>query len=850
MRRHLFAVALLSAAVLIAPRSAPADEGLLEAHCADCHTGDTPEGDFDLRVLGDRPAAGNADFWANSLRYVTAGEMPPPGYGRLSDADRAAVTDFLDAGLRDYDAARGVSREPGPRRLNNRELVNSLRDVLRLEHVGTHRPAADLPGDALHHGFDTNGDALGLSRFHLEQSIGVFRKVLDATLLTGPRPPTQFYRITPDDLRVGDHRPGAGGERAGRTADGVDLRDPAQRVTFANFPAAPATGRYRIRVRAAGLDRGLYDAAATGIHPGDPIRLRVHLGGREFDFDLPDGPPADGQPAVIAVDAWLAAGTPVELSNPTDGLRLEGNGNFKFQFRIAHDHIQRHDPELYARVVREVVPRARTRRDVPGHWIHWVDYWRGPRPRVYGVEVEGPLYESWPPRRQVALLGEDPRAENAAEILRPIAERAWRREVRDGELDPIVRLVRRHAAEADDPASADVAALKEGIVAVLASPAFLLVGGDDGDPADRFAAKLARFLGGTIPDRRLRDAARDGRLGTFAEVRAEVRRRFASGEADEFLREFPRAWLELDRINFMAPDPVRFPLYDRKRLGEDMVGEVRHLFRHAVERNRPLPELLAGDSSFLNADLARVYGVGGVPQDSVFREHTFTDGRRGGLLGTGAFLTLTADSLGTSPIHRAVYVMENFLGLHPSPPPADVEVTEPDVRQAKTIREVLDLHRSDPRCAACHRGIDPWGYAFENFDSVGAWREEYTAHIPDRPSRRELLEIAEEDHRRAAAGLPPVPRPWEATPLPVESSARFRGGEGYGEITEFRRLLRTDRNRDRFVRCFIGKLLTYADGVPPADPAGVERILAVSAAHDHRIVDTIAAVVHSPLFRP
>ena len=157
-----------------------------------------------------------------------------------------------------------------------------------------------------------------------------------------------------------------------------------------------------------------------------------------------------------------------------------------------------------------------------------------------------------------------------------------------------------------------------------------------------------------------------------------------------------------------------------------MVGEALHFFRHLVEEDRPLPELLLANYSFINADLATVYGVEDGPRDSQFHRYEFKDGRRGGLLGMGAFLTSTADSLSTSPIHRAVYVMENFLGIEPTPPPADVEITEPDVRQATTIKEILQAHASDENCASCHQKIDPFGYAFENFGPDGSWRDVYT----------------------------------------------------------------------------------------------------------------------------
>jgi hypothetical protein len=163
--------------------------------------------------------------------------------------------------------------------------------------------------------------------------------------------------------------------------------------------------------------------------------------------------------------------------------------------------------------------------------------------------------------------------------------------------------------------------------------------------------------------------------------------------------------MELNDINFMAPGPDRFRFYHRKNVSEDMIAEVMHFFRHAIDNNIPLPEFLSADYSFIRADLATIYGVDEMPRDSKLRNYTFTDGRRGGLLGMAAFHTATADSIGTSPIHRAVYVMENFLGIITTPPPPDVQFREPDVRQAKTIKEALQAHVADKNCSTCHQAI-------------------------------------------------------------------------------------------------------------------------------------------------
>ena len=824
-----FAANSLLVTVLLAaplPLFVHGDEGILKTHCADCHTGRDPEGEFQLSSLAGRVDDDNIDSWVSVLDRVIAEEMPPADSSELSPSDRKQLVGSLKQRLRDYKATHPTDHVSRSRRMNNREFRNSISDVLLIEDVGTHLPTANLIGDSLHEGFDTHAETLGFSRFHLEQYIHAVRKIVDATILSGNQPASQRYEIGPTEIfsahtSQNTTRP----ERQGLPG-GFDFLDPQRPAYFSTFKTAPHTGRYKISIRCIGKDRGVYPQEATGMYDDDPIRLTVNLGDRQKIFELPDETIHK-----IELDEWIAAGSRVQMAHPTDGLRLRGNGNFKFQNAITGEYIKQNQPDLYARVVEELKTstRKRVRPRQPQSWHNWVDYWRGPRPQILDVVIEGPFFQSWPPKRQAALLGENPTLSNAEEILTPIAERAWRRKLHAGELDQILTLVQSKAGQGD------VEALKEGVVAILVSHNFLLLNQSRSSVAERTAEKISFFLSSAPPNKKLREDVGAGQLDSFSAVRAEVQRRLAKSEADEFLRAFPFAWLKLSDINFMAPDPERFRHYHRKRVSEDMVDEVLHFFKHAVNNNMALPEFLSADYSFVNADLAEVYGLDDVPNDSKFRKYTFKDGRRGGLLGMGAVLTVTADSLATSPIHRAVYVMENFLGIHPTPPPPDVQITEPDVRAAKTIREVLDSHRSDPNCASCHQRIDPFGYAFENFDPSGAWRENYTIETTN--------SVAAKTNRKRRAAM---------VEIPIDASASFRSGAEYSDIVEYRKHLLNQANRDRFVRCFITKLLTYANGVEPheADFADVDAILEESAANGYRIVDTIAAVIDSPLFRP
>ncbi|MEM8911563.1 MAG: DUF1588 domain-containing protein [Planctomycetota bacterium] len=822
----------LSAAIMVASLSVShvtsADERLLESHCMHCHGDDDGEGDFSLTLLGHQPVSDNLSHWLDALDRVRAREMPPEDDSELTDAERTELIDYLRDQLETYQQGiQRVQSRAKPRRMNNREFALAIADVLLIEDVGTHSPTDNLIGDSLHHGFDTHADTLGFSKFHLEQYVRSVREIVDATILSPERPSSKRYEILPHEIFEATTAQNTQRvERRGRR-DGFDFLDPKRLAYFKDFETTPMSGWYRLKIRCQAMDHGVYHQDDTGIYPGDPIQLAIIMGDRRKVIDLPPTGTKE-----IELTEWMAAGTRLRMQHPTDGLRMLGNGNFKFQNRITGQYFKQHLPAQYEQIV-AAIPEPRPGRRVlgPDAWQHWVEFWMGPRPRILHAVIEGPFYESWPPKRQTRLIGASPSVADAKTILEPIAERAWQRRVRPGELGAIIKMVQSSQKELGE-----LDAIKEGIIAILVSPQFLLLNRDDLNADERFASKLSSFLGSTVSTGALRQQCRSGQLDSYDAVRRELQHWIDSDLAEPFLTSFPYAWLELNDINFMSPDPDHYHHYHRKQLSDDMINEVLHFFRHAVQSNVPVPELLTADYSFVNADLAKVYGINDVPSDSRFRKYTFTDGRRGGLLGMGAFLTSTADSLSTSPIHRAVYVMENFLGIHPTPPPPDVEITEPDVRQAKTIKEILGKHRSDANCASCHQTIDPFGYAFENFGPDGSWRDVYTVTELDDPAST----------KQASRQRKP-----KTVEIPIDAGARFRSGIEYHDIAEFRSVLLTEANRDRFVRCFITKLLTYANGIDPAesDFADIDRILAESAGRDYGIVDTIAAVIDSPLFR-
>ena len=352
-------------------------------------------------------------------------------------------------------------------------------------------------------------------------------------------------------------------------------------------------------------------------------------------------------------------------------------------------------------------------------------------------------------------------------------------------------------------------ALQLGCQAVLCSPGFLYLNLGEGALDEvALASRLSYFLWSSPPDETLLDLAFAGQLKPG--LSAQVTRMLADPKSERFVRHFVRRWLDLDNIGTMPPSG-EFLIYYRDNLETAMRGETETFFRHVLDNNLPPREFLNADYSFLNRELALHYGIEGV-QGNQLQRVSLNNSRRGGLLGHGAFLTASANGVDTSPVVRGIYVLEKLLGYTPPPPPPDVPAIEPDIRGADTIRDLLQKHREVATCAECHRKIDPLGFALENFDAIGGWRDEYEKKTP------------------------------------IDPSGKLPGGDHFRTVPEFRKLL-VDR-QDQFDRCLTEKLLTYALGreLEIGDRPGIDQILADLADRKGGLRDLISLVVLSDPF--
>ncbi|HEY3789063.1 MAG TPA: DUF1592 domain-containing protein, partial [Urbifossiella sp.] len=475
------------------------------------------------------------------------------------------------------------------------------------------------------------------------------------------------------------------------------------------------------------------------------------------------------------------------------------------------------------------------------------DAYKGPGLAVEWVEVEGPLYDSWPPESHNRLFGKLPQIKvprpngnsrlevsslepltDARRILGCFARRAFRRPVADAEVQPFVALAMKKLEEKQTFEQA----LRVGLKAILVSPDFLFLREKPGRLDDfALASRLSYFLWSTMPDEELLNLAERKKLGEPTTLRGQVERMLKDPKAKLLTENFLGQWLSLRDIDATAPD---YRLYSQdwdEMLRESMVKETHLFFEEVLKNDLSLSNFVASDFSFLNERLAKHYAIPGVQGLHMRKVKLPETSHRGGVLTMASVLKVTANGTNTSPVTRGAWVLDRILGTPPSPPPDGVPAVEPDIRGATTMREQLAKHRSIGACAGCHKKIDPPGFALESFDVIGGWRENYRSVGRGEP-------VVIEGRRMMYAKGPKV-----------DSADVLSTGERFQNIDEFKRLLLKDK--DKLARGLTKHLLTYATGAATSndDREAIDAIVAKIRDKDYGLRSLVHEIVQSKAFR-
>lgn len=801
-------LAFLSLGVAGAVCGAEPFEAFLEKRCVSCHGPEKEEGDirFD-RLSRDFRAGADSHHWAEAIDKVNSGEMPPATEPQPTQDEIAAFVASLDAKLKEGRAARMAARPSVAHyRLSRKEYENTVYDLLGVRYDPA-KPG-ELNEDTLWHGFERIGSQLSLSPSHMDRYYRAADIVLDRAFPAASVEPRQVFK-TAAELRYG------GGKSQQEALDRFGIKRPLRDLLFPGRTAVALqanwfgqtgpehSGLYKLRLQ------------ASGIRPlgGQPAHLSI---GKETSEETVDGliefdvtAPEDA-PQVYEFEVFLEMPTTLHFCVvSTDVVDRRAGAAFRNALTSRDGYIFTHSSETLL-----LNPNAPQMFDDKGNGIFstvLLDW----------IEWEGPIVtEEEKARRSDILPAEDTPPELVAERLRKFAERAWRRPVATEELQDYLQFYREEREAGETKADA----FRTALLGVLTSRNFIYLVEGDSVARERLtdwelASRLSYFLWSSMPDDALFAAARNGAL-TGDGLKSEVDRMLTDERIDRFIDDFSRQWLQLHRVGMFPPDKKLYPAYD-DWLETSMETEPVEYFREMFATNQPIEGFLDSDWTMANARLCDFYGLPEPETGGFQRVALKPEDHRGGLLTMGAALGLTSDGTRHRPVHRGVWVSEAIFNKTPPPPPANVDPIEPNppTSPKATIRQKLAAHAQNASCAACHRGIDPLGFAFDQYDAIGQWRE----------------------REQVAAGTGENP--------PVDASGVMPDGRPFADSVEFKRLLIEDR--DKVARAFIEHLCTYAlrRVLTVDDEEGLHAIEVEAKKNGYRVQDIVRAVATSDLLR-
>ena len=822
----------------------------VKTHCVKCHGPAKQEGNFrvDQHLKNEFVDPAAKEKWGEVVNVLNSHEMPPEGEPQPKVDEVAKVVDWITEQM----VRAELVRRDGQivlRRLNRDEYRNTIRDL-----IGIDFDVAAFPLDPASGGFDNNGKALTMSPLLTELYLDAARKILDRALIEGDQPPAIKWRF---EIDSGDNDSNRkiydkqnvivnGGNNPVKDGFKVLHHDNWDKHLNARGYAMKHEGEYIIRIRAAGFvpkRDAVVESARKALQnrfekqiKENPKGERYHREGLERDlkhfqtarmYDY--GPPRlkliqnlGGQPKVIAefdVDATL--------DKPRE---------YEVRARFTREQAGLTIEYAYA------IPRV-----LENFWFQGHDVFARPELYVDWFEIEGPVYESWPPPSHRRLLGDslpskDKERDAAKTIIARFLRSAYRRPVTAAEVEAKLKLF--DLVRADSPSF--VQAIKTPLVAAMASPHFVYlaeVGHVSNVPAPKskqvqkighvenvahvltdheLAVRLSYLLWSSMPDEELNKLADAGRLRDAKTLTAQVNRMLGDPKSEAFVRNFAGQWLGLREVGANPPASDLYPQYDR-HLETSIINESQAFFSEILKHDLSVLNFVGSDFVVINERLARFYGIPDVRGDEFRRVPVPAGVHRGGVVTQASMLTITSNGTRTSPVKRGTWVLKNVLGIDPGLPVAnagDIAPKVPGIDKA-TVRKRLEIHRTLPQCARCHNKIDPLGFALENFNAAGEWREQEGFGYKGRIERND-------------------PK--------IDAASKLPDGTAIDGVDELRTVLR--QKEDLFLNCLAGKLLTFALGreLGIADQPTVKAAVAHTKTNGYTLRSLVQFMVTSESF--
>ena len=782
----IFALALPGVTAADSPHPDKGVENYFENYCIRCHNAEKQKGKFRLdnlsRDFGDELVA---QHWAEVLTRINSGEMPPEEEEKQPTPKETGIAaGWISARINEGLADRMSRRAPvAMYRLSRDEYANTVRDLLGV-HFDVHAPGA-FNEDPRWHGFDRIGSLLSLSPSHVERYFEAAGAIIaEAYPDRPPKPSTGRYQ--------------AEDERAQKWKAENHVTDPVRLLLLPGVSSgaslhARSPGIYKIKVQLSGLPS----------FKGRLPHLTIWDGTVKRSLHGQDILAPEDQPAVIEFETYLPEGR--------HSLMNEAPGTFE-ALTLA---LTKDSPFTNTRERRFTHPSSyKLYRDdgtpiFPMLIVDWME-WEGPLPSDVYLQS----------RARFQPASESP--EDVRKALKTFLEKAWRHPPAKKEIDRFFNVFNSELAAGEKFASAYHASL---VAALTAKNFYYLTEGSPGTDREilndwELASRLSYFLWGSMPDEALFESARNGTLQQPQVLQAHARRMLKDPKTRSFLDAFPRQWLQLHKVGMFPPDGNLYPDYDNW-LEESMALESTHFFQEVFKQNLPAKEFLTGNWTVLNARLAMHYGMPQIKSPGFQKVTLNPNDPRGGILTQASVLSLTSDGTRHRPVHRGVWIYESIFGKSPPPPPPNVEplAPTPSDKPKATIRQQLEAHSTHNTCSSCHRKIDPLGFAFDNFNAIGQWREREI--VPD------------------GQGEDP----------PVNASGELPDGKPFSGPSEFKARLAEDQAQ--FAQALTSQLATFALRrlMTIDDQPYLQQISAATANDDYRLQDIVETLILSDLFQ-
>jgi uncharacterized protein DUF1592/uncharacterized protein DUF1588/uncharacterized protein DUF1585/uncharacterized protein DUF1595/uncharacterized protein DUF1587 len=756
-------------------KAAPEQWAMVDRYCTDCHNAAEVAGGVDFESMGPDSIAQHVETFEKAVRKLRGHLMPPPKEARPDEQRLMSFVSWLERSLDGAAASNHAYPAIVPHRLNRKEYANAVRDLLALD-VDS---AEFLPQDEVVKHFDNIASGLQVSPSFIEQYVIAARAIaVRAVGRPDARPGSQTYAAGPSTQQT--HVKGLPlGTRGGMLVEHL----------------FPSDGEYAVNI----------------------ADMATHIWGNDMEFENAVVVTVDGKPIYETV---LGGEEDMRLYDQVqDGAMEKINSRLKnIRFTSTAGP---HEVGVTFRRRSFAESDDQFQMFVPG----------GGQDRVFRVasfEISGPYKASGlsaTPSRDKIFTCHPSRGDDeqvcAEEIISQLATRAFRRPLAESDLAELLAYYRDGV-----DANGFEEGIRSAVTGILASPYFLyrVEEAPQGVAAGQtyriddvaLASKLSFFLWNTIPDDELLDLATRGELGKDSVLRGQVKRMLKDPRAETLASNFFYQWLDLKRLDEVEPDRAIFPYASgRGDPRDDYLQEVTLFAKSIFDEDRNIVDLLTANHTYLNERVALLYGITTVKGDR-FQRVELADSTRWGLLGKGAVLMAAAYPNRTSPVLRGAFILEHISGTPPTAPPPDVEAfpeAEIGTAKARTVRDIIAQHRENPVCFSCHGVMDPLGFALENFDAVGVWRERdrYNGTVID-----------------AAAELP------DGTPVTGPDDLR-------------KALL---RQPEMFVQTFAEGLLMYALGraVDYRDMPAVRKVVHEAERDDYRFSSLIWQVVSSEPF--